>query len=294
LNEDLLSFYTRTKVASSEVKVTKEAQVSTPTETPVSPRSDPLVSNRSKASQTPSTDHRNDAANLAKKDYFSDFIRTEADAESEKERLKVLKASFNDNFYSLWTTKLLEHIDYFLAPHLESVEQDVIKGTIAQAERMRNRNETPRAIESLDDLDPNCASLTLDTIQTLSTLTLEPKDVEMILRGPSKRNWYPFKPLFNESNGDISYERLPDRDDEFMTDIVNLWMREARRAFDIAFPDNGTVWCNCTLSMMGGWSEADIMSPSRFWKIRDIAEELCPETFKQLSIENDEVHLFPL
>ena len=285
LNEDLESFYSRTKVANSEVKVTKEAQVSTQTETPVSTRSDPLASNRSNASDVPSTDHRIDAANLAKKDYFSDFIRTESDTESERERLQALKTSFNDNFYSLWSTKLLEHIDYYLAPHLETVEQNIIKGTIAQAERMRNRNESPKAIESLEDLDPNCASLTLDLIQKLSTLTLEPKDVEMILRGPSKRNWYPFEPLFNETNGDITYERLPDRDDEFSTDVVRLWMQEARKAFDIAFPENGTVWCNCTLAMMGGWTEADIMSPSRFWKIRDIAEELCPENFKQRPTE---------
>ena len=294
LNEDLGSFYARTKVASSEVKVTEEAQVSTPKETPVSPRTDPLVSNRNKVYETPSTNHRNDAANLAKKDYFSDFIRTEGDTESEKERLKVLKASFNENFYSLWTTKLLEHIDYYLAPHLETVEQNIIKGTIAQAERMRNRNEFPEAIESLEDLDPNCASLTFDAIQKLSTLTLEPKDIEMILRSPSKRNWYPFKPLFNESNGDISYERLRDRDDAFSTDVVFLWMREARRAFDIAFPDNGTVWCNCTLAMMGGWTEADLMSASRFWKIRDIADELCPENFKQLSNEDDESLFFDI
>lgn len=285
LNEDLVSFYTRTRVASSEVKVTEEAQISTPTETPVSPGSDTLISSRNTVYDTPSTDHQSDAANLAKKDYFSDFIRTESDTESERERLQALKASFNDNFYSLWSTKLLEHIDYYLAPHLETVEQNIIKGTIAQAERMRNRDESPKAIESLEDLDPNCASLTLDVIQKLSTLTLEPKDVEMILRGPSKRNWYPFEPSFNETNGDITYERLPDRDDEFSTDVVRLWMREARKAFDIAFPENGTVWCNCTLAMMGGWTEADIMSPSRFWKIRDIAEELCPEDFKQRSTE---------
>ena len=286
LNEDLGSFYTRTKVASSEVKVTEEAQVSTPKETPVSPRTDPLVSNRNKVYETPSTNHRNDAANLAKKDYFSDLIRTEGNTESEKERLKVLKASFNDNFYSLWTTKLLEHIDYYLAPHLEAVEQDFIKGALNEAERTRKRDIFPDEIKSLDDLDPNCAGSILDAIQTMSLLTLEPKDVEMILRGPSKRNWYPFKPLFNESNGDISYERLRDRDGQFTTDIINLWMHEARKAFDIAFPDNGTVWCNCTLAMMRGWTEADLMSPSRFWKIRDIADELCPENFKQLSNED--------
>ena len=73
---------------------------------------------------------------------------------------KHSRLPFNDNFYSLWSTKLLEHIDYYLAPHLETVEQNIIKGTIAQAERMRNRNESPKAIESLEDLDPNCASLT--------------------------------------------------------------------------------------------------------------------------------------
>ena len=296
LNEDLGSFYTRTKVASSEVKVTEEAQVSTPKETPVSPRTDPLVSNRNKVYETPSTNHRNDAANLAKKDYFSDFIRTESDTESdtesEKERLKVLKAYFNDNFYLLWTTKLLEHIDYYLAPHLEAVEQDIIKGSLNEAERRRNRDIFPNEIKSLDDLDPNCAVHILDTIQIR---TLDPKDVEMMLRGPGKRNWYPFKPLFNESNGDISYERLRDRDGQFTTDIVNLWMREMRQFFDIAYPDNGTVPCsNCTLLLMGGWTEAGLMSASRFWKIRDFADELCPENFKQQSNEDDEVHLFDI
>ena len=81
-------FNSRTKVANSESKVTKEAQVSTQTETPVSTRSDPLASNRSNASDVPSTDHRIDAANLAKKDYFSDFIRTESDTEMKEKGCK--------------------------------------------------------------------------------------------------------------------------------------------------------------------------------------------------------------
>ena len=172
------------------------------------------------------------------------------------------------------------------------MEQNIIKGTIAQAERMRNRNESRKAIESLEDLDPNCASLTLDLIQKLSTLTLEPKDVEMILRGPSKRNWTLSKPLFNETNGDITYERLPDRDDEFSTDVVRLWMQEARKAFDIAFPENGTVWCNCTLAMMGGWTEADIMSPSRFLENKGHCRRACPEKLQTTSPLNPKYLIF--
>ena len=284
LNEDLVSFYTRTKVASSEVKVTEEAQVSTPKETPVSPRADPLVSNRNKVYETPSTDHQSDTVNSARKDYFSDFIRTDSDTENEKERLRVLKASFSENFYSLWAAKLLEHFDYFMAPRFETVEQEIIKGAVEQAEIMRNRKEFPKAIESLEDLDPNCASLILDSIEGFRSLTFEPKDIIIpILQNNSLSNYHPFIPQFNESTGEISYKRLADRDEQFREDLFNEWLWEARNATDIAFPDNGMVWCNCTLVMMAGWTSGEIMHGRRFNKIRDAAKDLCPESFNQLS-----------
>ena len=284
LNEDLVSFYTRTKVASSEVKVAEKAQVSTPKEAPVSPRADPLVSNRNKVNETPSNDHQRDTVNSARKDYFSDFIRTDSVTESDKERLRALKASFRENFYSLWATKLLEHFDYFMAPRFETLEQEIIEGAIAQAERMRNRKEFPKAIESLEDLDPNCASVILDSIEGFRSLTFEPKDIIIpILKNNSWSNYHPFVPQFDESTGEISYKRLADRDEQFREDLFNEWLFEARRATDIAFPDNGTVWCNCTLAMMAGWTSGEVMHFRRFNKISDAAEDLCPGNFNQLS-----------
>ena len=204
-----------------------------------------------------------------------------SEEDEETKRLRELKASFRDNYFSLQSEKLLEHVDYYLSPHFETLTKNFIDGTVYWANRMRDREITP-PIESIDDLDRECANLSLKSITELQTALPSAKDIEVILKSSGIRDYYPFTPVFDDSNGEISYKRLPDRDETFSLELYGSWLGTARLGSEESFRDKGFVWCSCTLAMMGGWSSVGIMANDLFEQIWEGAQGLCPKSYNQL------------
>ena len=98
-----------------------------------------------------------------------------SEEDEETKRLRELKASFRDDYFSLQSEKLLEHVDYYLSPHFETLTKNFIDGTVYWANRMRDREITP-PIESIDDLDRDCANLSVKSITELQTLLPSAQD----------------------------------------------------------------------------------------------------------------------
>ena len=277
---ELASLSARAKLASLDNKATDAEPASTPTERP---RSLPTESGSSTSSAiSQSSQRETKRGDLVKKPSTPTHDDVTGEAEDpEKQRLQALKASFRENYLSLHSENLLEHVDYYLAPHFETLMKNFIDGTVYWANRMRDREITP-PIESIDDLDRECAAISVNSLKELQTALPSAKDIEGILLSTNITDYYPFRPVFDESNGEISYKRLADRDEIFSIDLFNSWLGNARLGSEEAFREDGNVWCSCTLAMMGGWSSVGIMADDLFDQIWAGSQDLCPTSWNQL------------